>query len=116
MFYGWMNLLAEDVDVDEWINLTTGEHVWKPVPDDGRPASAPHWKPAPPPRFKDANAIQACLNKIMARPIRHQAAMYRINRIAGYFKRLGSIEQDDWFFLGGTAASLRGTKVTTDMI
>ena len=30
-----MNLLAKDVDVDEWINLTTGEHVWKPVPDDG---------------------------------------------------------------------------------
>ena len=77
---------------------------------------APRWKPAPPPRFKDQTAIQVALDKINARPIRHQATMYRIQRIERDFKREGSIEQDDWSFLGGTASSLRGTKVTTDMI
>jgi hypothetical protein len=82
----------------------------KPQP---RPQPAqPRWKP----RFTDVTQIQACLDKVLKNPIKHQGTAYRIRQIEREFRVQGSLEQADWSFLAGTAASLRGATVTADML
>jgi hypothetical protein len=52
----------------------------------------------------------------MANPIKHQGTAYRIKQIEREFQVRGDLEQADWSFLAGTAASLRGVRVTADML
>jgi len=68
------------------------------------------------PGFQDKTVIQVCIDKIPGNPIKHSGTQFRINQIQPEFTTSGSIEQSEWSFLAGTAASLRGATVTKDML